>query len=188
LREEILPLVEASGEIPHLKLQYLDHLNAVINETLRLHPPVPTAIPRLTPPEGIQIGDTFVPGNTTVWCPQYVLGRSKFPKRSLHRRSRLTRFTDEEIYTDAKTFIPERWYCKPDLVKEKSAFLPFATGPYGCIGKPLALMQIRTLVARIIMYFDVKFADGEDGSRLMHDSKDHFTMGLADLELVFVKR
>jgi cytochrome P450 len=101
---------------------------------------------------------------------------------------RLTRVIDEEIYTNAKLFVPERWYSKTDLVKEKSAFSPFAMGPYGCIGKPLALMQMRTLIARIIMDYDVKFADGEDGSRLMHDSKDHFTMGLADMELVFAKR
>jgi len=79
LREELSPLLESSGEISHLKLQYLDHLNAVINETLRLHPPVPTAIPRLTPPEGITIGETYIPGNITVWCPPYVLGRSKSP-------------------------------------------------------------------------------------------------------------
>jgi cytochrome P450 len=95
---------------------------------------------------------------------------------------------DEEIYANAKSFIPERWYTKPELVKEKSVFSPFASGPYGCIGKPLALMQIRTIVAKIIMAFDVRFADGEDGMALMLKSRDHFTLGLADLNLVFEKR
>ena len=55
----------------------LDHLNAVMYETLRLHPPVPTAIQRTTPPEGIDIGGVHVPGDMTVWCSQYALGRSK---------------------------------------------------------------------------------------------------------------
>jgi cytochrome P450 len=92
-------------------------------------------------------------------------------------------------------------------VKEKSAFSPFATGssqtprnlsdtvgsyvrlgPYGCIGKPLALMQIRTLVAKIVMHFDIYFAPGEDGSNLVEKSRDHFTLGLADLNLVFKQR
>ena len=77
LRQEISSKIGASGQIDNTNLQHLDHLNAVIDETLRLHPPVPTAIPRLTPPEGIQIGETYVPGNVTVWCPPYVMGRSE---------------------------------------------------------------------------------------------------------------
>jgi tryprostatin B 6-hydroxylase len=76
LRYEIAPQIDSSEGILPAKLQYLDHLNGIINETLRLHPPVPTAIPRLTPPEGIQIADVYVPGYITVWCPPYVTGRS----------------------------------------------------------------------------------------------------------------
>lgn len=76
LRYEITPQIDSPEGIVPVKLQHLDHLNGIINETLRLHPPVPTAIPRLTPPEGIQIADVFVPGNITVWCPPYVVGRS----------------------------------------------------------------------------------------------------------------
>jgi cytochrome P450 len=76
LREEIAPHL-TDNEVSNVKIQKLDHLNAVINEALRLHPPVPTALQRLTPPEGINIGDTFIPGNMTVWCPQYVIGRSE---------------------------------------------------------------------------------------------------------------
>ena len=51
-------------------------INAVINETLRLHPPAGLSLPRKTPREGLTIGDTYIPGNMTVWCPQYVIGRS----------------------------------------------------------------------------------------------------------------
>ena len=79
LRKELAsidPLIRPT-EIRHQQLQHLDHLNGVIYETLRLYPPVPTAIQRLTPPEGLTIGDVYVPGNTTVWSPQYVLGRCK---------------------------------------------------------------------------------------------------------------
>jgi cytochrome P450 len=76
LRDEITSQIDSSEGIEPTKLQHLDHLNGIINETLRLHPPVPTAIPRLTPPEGIQIDDIHVPGNITVWCPPYVTGRS----------------------------------------------------------------------------------------------------------------
>ena len=78
LRVEIAPHMSPEGDFPNLKLQYLQHLNAVINETLRLHPPVSTALQRKTPSGGIEIGTMYVPGGTTVWCPQYVISRSKF--------------------------------------------------------------------------------------------------------------
>jgi len=77
LRSELAPYFEQNLDaIDPFEIQHLNHLNGIINETLRLHPPVPTAIPRLTPPEGIQIGEVHVPGSTTVWCPPYVMGRS----------------------------------------------------------------------------------------------------------------
>jgi cytochrome P450 len=61
-------------------------------------------------------------------------------------------------------------------------------GTYGCIGKPLALMQIRAIVAKLIMKFDVSFAPGEDGTGLIEKTRDHFSLGLADFNLVFTER
>lgn len=56
-------------------LQNLAHLNATINEAMRLHPAVPTGVARLTPPEGIGIAGRHIPGDTTVLVPRYTLGR-----------------------------------------------------------------------------------------------------------------
>ena len=56
-------------------LKTLDHLNGAINETLRLHPSVPTGGYRESPPEGIVIAGRFVPGNTTIVSPRYTMGR-----------------------------------------------------------------------------------------------------------------
>lgn len=78
LRQELTPHMDPSGEVLNEKIANLKHLKAVINETLRLHPPVPTALQRKTPPEGLAIDEIFVPGDTTVICPQYVLGRSEY--------------------------------------------------------------------------------------------------------------
>jgi hypothetical protein len=50
-------------------------LNGAINEALRLHPPVPSGVQRTTPKEGMHIGETFIPGGTQYWMPQYVMGR-----------------------------------------------------------------------------------------------------------------
>ena len=59
-------------------LQTLPHLNAFINESMRLHPPVPSAGLRETPPEGLMIGDQYIPGNTVIGLPMYSLHRRKW--------------------------------------------------------------------------------------------------------------
>lgn len=74
------------------------------------------------------------------------------------------------------------------MIRRPDAFAPFSIGPFSRIGKNLAYMEIRLLTAQLIMQFDVTLAPGEDGSKLLQKSRDHFTMGLADLELVFRRR
>jgi len=170
LREEVKPLMEADGNVNHVKIQDAQYLNGCINEALRLNPPVPCGVFRKTPEEGVYIGETFIEGNTVIQMPGYVMAR------------------DEKIYPQPLEFIPERWYSKPELVQHKDAFQPFSSGPFGCIGKNLALMEIRTLTSRMIMNFDVSFAPGEDGTRLLMETREHFTLGLSPLDLVFTKK
>jgi cytochrome P450 len=91
-------------------------------------------------------------------------------------------------YVQPLEFIPERWYSKPELIKHKSAFIPFALGHWACIGKQLAYMELRTVIARLVMAFDIAFAPGEDGKKLLEESKDAFTMVVADMYLVLKAR
>jgi cytochrome P450 len=130
LREELEPLLLPDGSIDHREAQHANWLNGVINEALRLHPPVPSAVQRTTPPEGIQIGETYVPGNVNVWCPQYAIGRCKdfgCCRASLYI---LTIFAAEKAYTDPNSFVPERWFSKPEMIKNKSCFAPFSAGMF----------------------------------------------------------
>ena len=60
-------------------LRSLPHLNGVINESLRIHPPVPTGGYRQSPKGGMKIGGRYIPGNTTIVAPRYTLGKRKCP-------------------------------------------------------------------------------------------------------------
>jgi cytochrome P450 len=51
------------------ELYKLPILSAVIDETMRLHPPAAAGIPRITPPEGATIDGLFVPGNVSPQIP-----------------------------------------------------------------------------------------------------------------------
>jgi cytochrome P450 len=75
IREELRPLTQ--GDWHDKDIHNAAYLNGAINEALRLHPPVPSGVQRTTPKEGMHIGETFVPGGTNYWMPQYVMGRGK---------------------------------------------------------------------------------------------------------------
>jgi cytochrome P450 family 628 len=78
LREELKSLNYLPGSDNEVRdIQDAKYLNGIINEALRLHPPVPSGLLRLTPPEGINIEGTFIPGGVTISSPLYSMGRRK---------------------------------------------------------------------------------------------------------------
>lgn len=62
------------------------------------------------------------------------------------------------------------------------------SGSMGCIGKPLALIELRCVVAKLLIPFDVELASGEDGTEMIQKGRDHFTMETGPLRLVFKAR
>lgn len=135
LQNEIDEVYAGPDTVDSVSLSKLPFLNAVINETLRLHPPVPSGVQRVTPPEGLQIGKHFIPGSTIVQVPTHTMCRGKFKisniSRCRFRSSYLTHFTlDERNFASPNDFIPERWTTNPELVKNSAAFVPFSVGMF----------------------------------------------------------
>lgn len=71
------------------------------------------------------IGKRFIPGNTNVQMAGYAMGRGLFLLAYHYKQNFiLTTNIDEEQYTKAEEFIPERWSTRPELVKNKDNFHP----------------------------------------------------------------
>lgn len=81
LRKELAPL--AVGDWSDKDIIKAPHLNGAIFESLRLHPPVPSGVSRLTPKEGMKVGDIWISGNTTFIIPLYVMQRRNDPCHSI---------------------------------------------------------------------------------------------------------
>lgn len=77
LRQELAPLRQDDGEFSGTTLQSHRMLNAFINEVLRMYPPGSSGGNRVTPKEGITVGDVWIPGETEVDTPAILYHRCK---------------------------------------------------------------------------------------------------------------
>lgn len=120
--------------------QKLPYLDAVIQESFRLHPGPGLLLERIVPPQGMQINGEFIPGGTIVGCNAWVV----------HRRP-------EVFGLDVEAFRPERWLeATPEKLKEmKGTMLQFGAGARTCIGKNISLLEIYKLVPSFLRRFEV---------------------------------
>lgn len=174
LQTELDALKPSSSDLAeyYRQLTNLPFLNACIKEGLRLHPPIPGGMLRVTPPGGLTLPNgTFIPGNTTVSVPILAMQR------------------DARYYTRPDEYIPDRWMTeRPDWTRDATAFLPFGAGHYLCPGKNMAYMELRLVLAKLISHFDARLADGEDGRKFLTETKDCFVSRLGDFKVIFSER
>ncbi|KAM6539468.1 hypothetical protein FALCPG4_001268 [Fusarium falciforme] len=137
LTKEIRNKFSAQDEITFASTRDIPLLNAVIEEGLRLYPPVPLGFPRLVPKGGATVDGFHLPANFAA---------------NLSPRN----------FVDPESFCPERWMNDPRYAKDvKSVFQPFSFGPRVCIGKHLAYTEIRLALSKVLYAFDLELQDPE---------------------------
>ncbi|KAI0117823.1 cytochrome P450 [Nemania sp. FL0031] len=121
-------------------LPRMTYINAVIKETLRLHPPASTA--RMTEP-----GSGFTVKAST--GEEYLMdGLVMYPCASIIQR-------DPRVFGDtADDWMPERWLGEAANKIPASAWRPFERGPRNCIGLELANLESRVIIAIIARKYD----------------------------------
>ncbi|OQO03181.1 hypothetical protein B0A48_11436 [Cryoendolithus antarcticus] len=121
--------------------QKLPYLDAVIQESFRMHPAAGLILERIVPPQGIEILGQRIPGGTVVGCNAWVL----------HRRP-------EVFGEDVDVFRPERWIEAPreQLKEMKATMFQFGAGARTCIGKNISLLEIYKLVPTFLRNFEVE--------------------------------
>ncbi|CRG89071.1 Cytochrome P450 3A13 [Talaromyces islandicus] len=163
--------IDAVDHSTYQALAQMPLLNATIDETLRLHPPLPSGMQRVTPPQGIRFDDVYIPGDCIVQMP-------------LH-----TVFRDERCFPQPTKFIPERWTTQPELIRDRSAYIPFGSGPFSCAGKRLALMEMRRVTVDLLSRYDVALAKEQTHEDFYEGQSDVFTLVHGrGLQLVFTER
>jgi cytochrome P450 len=142
LTSEIRTTFSSEDEITFKAITAMPYLNACIEEILRCNPPVPAGPPRVVPKGGDTIDGVHVPGGTVVSVGQW---------SSCHT---------SRHFRDPDLFIPERWIDPAYSNDVKKAVNPFSVGPRNCLGKNLAYMEMRLMIARLLWNFDLVSTDG----------------------------
>ncbi|KAI0004697.1 cytochrome P450 [Xylariaceae sp. FL0662B] len=151
LREEL----DAAGlEFPatYEQTHKLPYLEAVIQEGLRIHPPVGTVLERVVPHNGLALPDgrTIAPG-TIVGVNQWVVTRNK-----------------EVFGEDVDTFRPERWLqgeneSESDFAARSKRMrdydFSFGGGNRVCVGRHLAMAELFKVMATLFSKYDMELED-----------------------------
>jgi cytochrome P450 len=117
LYQEVHGLQE--GDITGLRNN--EYVNAVIKETMRLHPTIISTLPRLLT-EPMQLNNVCVPAGTIVGMQNWI-----------HHRNPV-------VFPSPESFVPDRWL--DATVEMESSLTPFGIGRRNCIGQNLAWQEL----------------------------------------------
>ncbi|KAK2774463.1 cytochrome p450 [Colletotrichum kahawae] len=141
LNTEIRSAFQTEDEIDFRAVGELKYLSACLDEGLRMYPSVPFGMPRLVPAGGAMVAGSFVPEGNAVAVHQWAM------------------YHNDKHFRDPFSYRPERWLGDPYFVGDnKDAFQPFHLGTRNCIGRNLAYVEMRLILARILWNFDMELA------------------------------
>jgi benzoate 4-monooxygenase len=144
LQAEIDSLHVSGTVTPFAQVRALPYLDAVLNDTMRLHSVLGIGLPREVLPgsEGVHLGAFCFPPGTVLSVPIYAIHRSK------------------DIWgQDANDFRSERW--EKLWESQKTASMPFSRGPAACVGRNLAEVEVKMTAATLIRRYNLCTEDSQ---------------------------
>jgi cytochrome P450 len=175
LREELGPIVSEPPQPQHFDTlrDGAPLLNACINETLRLWPPVPSGLQRTT--------------TTSLALPDDARGsqgKIVLPPDTVASTHTWTIHHDPNNFYDADSFTPDRWMEieEGSAAHNAKAWAPFGYGSTSYIGKNLAYMEMRAVLAQFIVKFDFSITPDDD-RRFRESVRDQFVVSAGAMKL-----
>lgn len=118
-----------------MDLRQMRFVEMCIKEALRLYPSVPLIARKLG--EEVQLSKYKLPAGSNVFICPY----------ATHRLP--------HIYPDPEVFNPQRFSPENSEKRHPYAFIPFSAGPRYCIGNRFAIMEIKTIVSKLLRSFEL---------------------------------
>ena len=115
-----------------------EYIEWVIKEAMRLYPPVYTLFRDTA--RDVEVLGYDIPAGSAIMLPQWAVHRSP------------------TYWDDPEAFRPERWRRERRGDRPRFAYFPFGGGPRHCIGKHLAELEAKLIVAVIAKRFELSYA------------------------------
>ncbi|XP_057822331.2 flavonoid 3'-monooxygenase CYP75B137 [Cryptomeria japonica] len=145
VREEVDAVVGMEERVTESHLPHLKYLQAVVTETLRLHPPTPLMLPHASPDSSREIMGHFIPPNSHVMVNVWAIAR------------------DPNAWEKPLEFDPDRFVDNPvHLDGRDFRIIPFGAGGRMCPGYNLGLRMIQFALASFVHAFDWSLPSGEE--------------------------
>ncbi|CAM8958491.1 unnamed protein product [Rhodiola kirilowii] len=149
-RDEIDKVVGKNRIVEESDVPNLPYIQAIIKETLRLHPPIPVLARKST--KEVTVAGYTIPEGSILFINNWDMVRN--PK-----------------YWDSPLeFKPNRFLSAdgPDVKGQHFNVLPFGSGRRGCPGMTLAMMELPMVFAAMVQCFEWKLP-GSSGEKMMVD-------------------
>lgn len=169
LEHEILSTFSYDEIRSGAKLNSCTYMHAFITEAMRMCPPVAAELSRVVLPGGAEVDGHFIPeGNqcsTSTYCLSY----------------------NKDYFPEPFKFRPERWIVDENdatgasaeaVAVAETAFCTFSSGSRGCVGKNLAWLEMKVVLAKMVHRFELKAdetnnlgggdVNGQPGRRNVH--------------------
>ncbi|XP_015127506.1 cytochrome P450 4C1 [Diachasma alloeum] len=140
-REEVNEVLNGipTGKITMKEVQRMHYLQQCIKEAMRLYTVAPLVSRKVT--EDTKLKDYFIPRGTEV-CVHI---------HATHH--------DPNFWPNPDVFDPDRFSPERSKGRHPYSYLPFGFGPRTCIGAKFALLEIRTVMAKVLSNFCLEPVD-----------------------------
>ncbi|KAJ7596250.1 cytochrome P450 [Mycena floridula] len=139
LREEVTDAFKDGGRPDYRSLKDMQWLDCVIMESLRLFPPVPETVRIAATTD--YIDGLLVPKGTFLYIPIRSINTWK-----------------ETWGEDAAKYNPSRWLNLPKTYNPTYSFFSFISGPHACIGRTMAIAEMKAIVGALVTNFSFELA------------------------------
>ncbi|XP_035491934.2 cytochrome P450 3A40-like isoform X2 [Scophthalmus maximus] len=139
LQKEIDSTFPNKGSVQYEALMQMEYLDAVVNESLRLYPPI-ARIDRVAK-ETIKIKDITILKDMVVLVPVY----------ALHH--------DPELWPEPEEFKPERFSKENKQSITPYTYLPFGVGPRNCLGMRFALVILKLGLVEVLQNYSFSICE-----------------------------
>ncbi|XP_064478342.1 cytochrome P450 3A2-like [Ornithodoros turicata] len=144
MREEVEAALKKSDELDYNTVMGLTYVNQVMQETLRMYPPVIIFTTREAEVDK-EVNGLKIPAGTTIMAPTY----------QVHM--------DEKHWPEPEKFDPERFSPENMRTQHPLAYQPFGIGPRNCVGMRLAILEILYTAARMVLEYEVQLGEKQQG-------------------------